>query len=194
MEGQSAASKVAEIRNWHLERGFRDFGYHAFIDRDGTIVQGRTDNQIGAHVKGHNAKSIGVCLAGGHGSSEHDSPHDHYTPEQLAALRNYIEGKKATYPSITKVRGHNEVAAKACPGFNVAKWYAEKKERKTPLQSTTVQAAVGAAATTGGTVFTAISKLDPVAQYILLATFCVTLLFLGWIVSERLKRWAKGDR
>ena len=63
---------VAQIRQWHLQRGFRDIGYHYVIYRDGTIHTGRPVAQAGAHCTGHNAHSIGVCYIGGtlHGHRE----------------------------------------------------------------------------------------------------------------------------
>lgn len=39
-------------------------GYHYFIDKTGKVTQGRRESDEGAHTKGHNLKSIGICLAG----------------------------------------------------------------------------------------------------------------------------------
>ncbi|MDO5641705.1 MAG: N-acetylmuramoyl-L-alanine amidase, partial [Paracoccus sp. (in: a-proteobacteria)] len=91
MVGQSLASKVAEIRRWHMrDRGWKDIGYHGVIDRDGAYARGRDYSVIGAHVVGHNTGTIGLCLLGGHGSAATDSFADHYTPAQDAALRRII--------------------------------------------------------------------------------------------------------
>lgn len=132
MDGQSGWAKREEIRNWHLARGWNDIGYHDLIDRDGSIVVGRPINIIGAHCKGHNTGTIGVSLMGGHGSSENDDFEENYTAEQDAALRKYIEDRKLTFPSITKISGHNEYAAKACPGFVVDEWLGESPIIRTP--------------------------------------------------------------
>lgn len=129
MISDSAAEKVAEIRRWHTDprpkgRGWRDIGYHWVIDRDGTVVAGRKpESRAGAHVRGHNTGSIGICLIGGHGSSEHDAFSENFTFEQDAALRRLISEIGTRHP-ISHVRGHNEVAAKACPGFQVSMWWA----------------------------------------------------------------------
>ncbi|MDO5643861.1 MAG: N-acetylmuramoyl-L-alanine amidase [Paracoccus sp. (in: a-proteobacteria)] len=56
---------VAEIREMHRKRGWRDVGYHYVIRRDGTIERGRPESKVGAHVAGHNATSIGICCIGG---------------------------------------------------------------------------------------------------------------------------------
>ena len=55
---------VDEIRRWHKERGFYDVGYHYVIRADGKIETGRGEEYIGAHAKGRNKDSIGVCLPG----------------------------------------------------------------------------------------------------------------------------------
>lgn len=121
--GESTASKVAEVRRWHTEeRGWRDIGYHYLIDRDGTVAPGRPVEQTGAHVVGHNAGTIGVSLFGGHGAAATDQFVDHFTPAQDAALRALIDRLQTRFPAIRKVTGHNEYAAKACPGFAVAEW------------------------------------------------------------------------
>ena len=56
---------VADIDRWHRERGFFCIGYHFVIYRDGSIHVGRSVEEVGAHCKGHNTVSIGVCYIGG---------------------------------------------------------------------------------------------------------------------------------
>lgn len=119
------SEKVAEIRRWHLDRGWRDIGYHFLIDRDGTIAKGRPLDQIGAHVAGHNTGTIGISLFGGHGSAETDQFAENFTPEQDKALRGLIADLRAAHGGLS-ISGHNEYAAKACPGFTVAEWWAQK--------------------------------------------------------------------
>jgi N-acetyl-anhydromuramyl-L-alanine amidase AmpD len=121
---RSTAQKVAEIKRWHVQdRGWSDIGYHFLIDRDGKVVAGRPLQTVGAHTQGHNTGTIGISLFGGHGSAATDAFFENYTPQQDKALRDLITHLRASYPTITKVSGHNEYAAKACPGFNVPKWY-----------------------------------------------------------------------
>lgn len=55
----------AQIREWHLERGFSDIGYHYVIGLNGEVRPGRPESVVGAHCKGHNTRSIGVCYVGG---------------------------------------------------------------------------------------------------------------------------------
>ena len=52
---------VEDVRRWHLQRNFRDIGYHFLVLLDGTVQQGRTIAEVGAHCTGHNTRSIGVC-------------------------------------------------------------------------------------------------------------------------------------
>lgn len=108
--------KVAEIRRWHLQRGFRDIGYHYVIHLDGSVEVGRAEAQAGAHCTGHNAHSIGVCYVGG--CNRQMQPKDTRTAAQRTALVKLIHELQARYPDAT-VHGHREFAAKACPCFDV---------------------------------------------------------------------------
>ena len=79
---------VADIDRWHRARGFRKIGYHFVIYRNGDIHVGRSLSEIGAHCKGHNAISIGICYIGG--LSKDGKPKDTRTIEQKAALLDLI--------------------------------------------------------------------------------------------------------
>lgn len=130
MAGQPTSAKVAEIRRWHVkDRGWRDIGYHYLIDRDGTIATGRPVDQVGAHVAGHNTGTVGVCLIGGHGSNENDQFSDHFTARQDEELRRLLKDLQQRF-GIKKITGHNQYAAKACPGFRVSEWLAQKPGTK----------------------------------------------------------------
>jgi N-acetyl-anhydromuramyl-L-alanine amidase AmpD len=121
MSNSPTSAKVDEVRRWHLGRGWSDIGYHFLIDRDGTIATGRPIERDGAHVAGRNKGTIGISLFGGHGSSADDAFSDNFTPEQNAALRDLIGSLQKTYGPVP-VTGHNQWAAKACPGFRVGPW------------------------------------------------------------------------
>ena len=134
MSGASVEQKRDEIRRWHVEdRGWRDIGYAEIGDYDGSHAMGRDLNgnddpfdDIGAHTGGWNSKSIGLCLIGGHGSNPDDPFSKHFTAEQDMWLRRRIAYLRNRYPSIRWVKGHNNFANKACPGFNVKKWLAQE--------------------------------------------------------------------
>jgi hypothetical protein len=130
MENLPIYHKAEEIRRWHMDRGWTDIGYHRLIDRNGKKCDGRPMARDGAHTLRKNKGTIGICLIGGHGSAETDAPLDNFTPAQLMAAREEIAALRKQFPTITRVSGHNEYAAKACPGFNVPKWLASAPEIK----------------------------------------------------------------
>ena len=130
--GKTTIQKVAEVRRWHKDRGWRDVGYHFLIDRDGTVLEGRPVEQVGAHTKGRNKRSIGISLFGGHGSSERDQFSDNFTEAQNAALRGLISNLIDDYGKL-KVSGHNQYAAKACPGFHVPSWFDSHQSARVAL-------------------------------------------------------------
>lgn len=198
-DGKKTSEKVAEVKKWHTDpkpngRGWSDIGYHYLIDRDGTVQKGRPVARAGAHALGHNKHSIGISLFGGHGSSENDAFNANFTPEQDKALRRLIGQLQSGY-GIRTVSGHNEYAAKACPGFRVGRWINNRPpEKKSAAQSTTVQATVATGVAGAGGVFTALSKLDPQTQMIVAVFGAVALIGLGWILRERIRKFAAGDR
>ena len=114
---------VKEIDEWHKARGWSGIGYHYVIRRIGFLEYGRNLNRIGAHVKGKNRGSVGICLVGGHHSHRDDLPSEHYTEHQLNMLVQVVRGLKITLPGLITVHGHNEFSSKACPGFQVPKWW-----------------------------------------------------------------------
>jgi N-acetylmuramoyl-L-alanine amidase len=203
--GKSAAAKVKEITRWHLDRGWSDIGYHYLIDRDGTVVEGRPVERTGAHVKGHNTGTVGISLFGGFGGSAGDSFADNFTEDQEQALLDLIAKLKADHPSITKISGHNQYAAKACPCFSVPAWLkkAQSPKMKPPVdtekpralaQSKTLQASVVQGASAVGGAVAAFQALDGTAQIIAMTGCVVIALLAMFILKERLKAWAAGWR
>lgn len=121
MDRLPLADKVAEIRAWHQANGWSDIGYHWVIDREGAVQAGRRETVVGAHVVGHNSGTIGICLLGGFGAAASDRFADHFTAAQDTALRQMISAIQMR-ARIERITGHNQYAAKACPGFSVAAW------------------------------------------------------------------------
>lgn len=100
---------VADIDQWHKERGWKGIGYHYVIYRDGSVHYGRFENEVGAHCKGHNSYSIGTCLIG----------RETFTEMQFTALKKLHRELDERYPGI-KSFGHRDFDKhKTCPNFNV---------------------------------------------------------------------------
>ena len=112
---------VDDIRRWHLQRGFADIGYHFVIYLDGSVHVGRALAKAGAHCKGHNAHSIGVCYIGGC-EAHSQKPKDTRTEEQKRSLVRLITELRQQFPNAS-VHGHREFANKACPSFNAREEY-----------------------------------------------------------------------
>lgn len=109
---------VEDIRRWHLARGFRDIGYHYVVYRDGSVHYGRKVTYAGAHCKGHNAHSIGVCWVGGHGEDAKQPIYeDNRTEAQKESLKKLLGDLVKMYHC--KIHGHRDYAPKACPCYDV---------------------------------------------------------------------------
>jgi N-acetyl-anhydromuramyl-L-alanine amidase AmpD len=114
-----------DIEQWHKKRGWRTIGYHAVIRRDGAMEDGRPIEDKGAHVKGHNANSIGICVVGG--VNQGGQPDFNFTRDQMFTLEALIDSYKDEFPHAT-VCGHRDFEGvdKACPCFDVGAWYSVK--------------------------------------------------------------------
>ena len=111
---------AGEIREWHQAKGWTDIGYHWVIRRNGAIERGRSHKLVGAHAKGFNDKSIGVCMVGG--VDEDGKAEDNFTVAQYASLKTLVLGLMTEYPAIDRVCGHRDLpgVSKECPSFSVA--------------------------------------------------------------------------
>jgi len=123
-----------EIDTWHKARGWSGIGYHAVIRRSGQIEFGRPFDETGAHVKGYNTRSVGVCMVGGVDAS--GSPEDNFTRKQYASLNVIVDVLRAAYPGASVV-GHRDLSPdadgdgvieehewlKACPCFSVSEYF-----------------------------------------------------------------------
>ena len=108
------------IDRWHKDRGWRCIGYHYVVRIDGSIEYGRPVQDIGAHVKGKNKHSIGVCYIGGLDADM--EPKDTRTRDQKESLLCLLKTLKRLHPDAT-IHGHRDFANKACPCFDANKEY-----------------------------------------------------------------------
>lgn len=112
---------VEDLRKWHVEeRGWSDIGYHFFIDLNGEIHECRPLERTGAHTRGHNFDSIGVCYAGGL-DLDHQAK-DTRNSLQKESLQHLLCQLKGLYPK-SVVYGHNDFSSKECPSFNAKEEY-----------------------------------------------------------------------
>lgn len=123
-----------EIRKWHTSpvskggRGWKQVGYTDMIHTDGRIerlVKNNEDANVDAWeitngAVGYNPVSRHVVYVGGL-STDGKTAKDTRTPAQLRAMENYVKDFHARFPSV-KIIGHNQVADKACPSFDVKQW------------------------------------------------------------------------
>ena len=88
---------ASDIRSWHRERGWSDIGYHDVILISGEVQEGRPIRLIGAHCRGKNRNSIGICLIG----------RDKFKQEQLESLEMVIKSYQKIFGNL-KVSQHSE--------------------------------------------------------------------------------------
>ena len=124
---------VEQLEAAHRARGFECIGYHYYILRDGTTVNTRAIGRPGAHCKGYNAHSIGICYEGG--LDVEGCPADTRTPEQRIALRLLVWQLLGIVGRNVRICGHRDLSpdldgdgtvepeewTKLCPCFDVAR-------------------------------------------------------------------------
>lgn len=110
-----------EIDVWHKRRGFRSpsgihCGYHIIIRRNGLLETGRPYRETGAHCRGRNKHSIGICIVGG--MNEKDKPDSNFTMSQYETLSIICSSFDMDFPGII-FSGHRDHSKKTCPCFDV---------------------------------------------------------------------------
>ena len=122
-----------DIRRLHTSpvsaggRGWKQVGYTDLIRLDGTVERLVNNNEdanvdpweITNGAKGYNSISRHIVYAGGCDKSM--NPKDTRTAAQEKALVTYVRDFHRRFPKV-RIIGHNEIAAKACPSFDVQKW------------------------------------------------------------------------
>ena len=131
-EGMDVSAEM--IRRWHTSpvsrggRGWKQVGYTDLIRLDGRVVR-LVDNNEDARVdpwertngaKGYNSVSRHIVYVGGL-TPDGKAAKDTRTPEQRKALEKYVKDFHAKHQDV-RIIGHNEIAAKACPCFDVQAW------------------------------------------------------------------------
>ena len=123
-------SQTRPSQNWgakdidrvHREFGWLKIGYAKVLKRDGTVEQGRGDDEIQAHVKGYNHCAYGICLIGGAREDNWKEPEDNFTAEQWESLKKLLDELVEKYPNAQIVGHYMLDESKTCPNFNVREY------------------------------------------------------------------------
>lgn len=119
-----------DVDTAHRFRGFSCWGYHYYVRKSGQIEPMRDEDTVGAHARGYNSISLGVCFEGG--LDANGKPADTRTPRQKEALHRLVGELLQRYPE-AKVVGHRDLSPdtnyngivdpweriKECPCFEV---------------------------------------------------------------------------
>jgi N-acetylmuramoyl-L-alanine amidase len=89
-------------------------GYHYVIEGDGSVRRGRAPNTMGAHAKGANSDSIGICIVGD--NTRHDRK---WTVAQRKSAAKLITSLRMVWGHLP-LRMHREVGTTdtECPGLD----------------------------------------------------------------------------
>ena len=106
-----------QVNNYHRQLwNFKSdlghyIGYQYFIEKDGTVLQGRYDTEEGAHTRGYNSNSIGICLAGNFDVTMPTVP-------QITSLRALLTRLATKYqiPLTSIIPHRNKASYKSCFG------------------------------------------------------------------------------
>ena len=99
---------LEDVDRIHRKRGYTCIGYHYYITRDGRIHGGRPIEYIGAHAKGHNKNTIGICLEG-------DFRKDEPTDEQIQLLGLIVKHIMINIPTVKTIYNHRDLCKTLCP-------------------------------------------------------------------------------
>lgn len=124
----------------HIARGFRKGAYHYYILKNGMVHSFRKEHEMGAHCKGFNRISIGVCYEGG--LDTEGNPKDTRTLAQKDTMFYLIKMLSCKYPN-AQIVGHRDLSKdidgdgkiskyewmKACPSFDAKDEYKDIRKR-----------------------------------------------------------------
>lgn len=119
-KGKTAEQMMAEIREWHIKWGWKREGYHGLVAPDGSWADGRPFTMIGAHIMERNRGTLGFTLVPIRTvrTDRLGKFEDYYTEAQRQTVKRKIAAV-AAMTQLKWVKGHNDYAARTCPGFKV---------------------------------------------------------------------------
>ena len=115
------STTAASIHHYHTSvKGWSDTGYHFVIEAEGEIVPARPLDMVGAHARGHNNDSIGVCIVG-----DNTVAGRRWSHAQIAAGGNLLDALCLIFPGVEYL-GHRDLgAATLCPGCDVRDFWGD---------------------------------------------------------------------
>ena len=107
------STTTEQIREWHLNKGWRDIGYNGVIEEDGTFHLGRRLGDSLAANPPYNRESIAICITGNNTVDEH-----RWNRRQIKVAGEIADGFRAMGYEVT---GHRDVGSTPteCPGVNI---------------------------------------------------------------------------
>ena len=111
-------------KKWEFRSSLGSYvGYHYFIEKDGAVWQTRDEREEGAHTRGHNLDSIGICLAG---DFDLESP----TGNQKLSLVKVVDRLAKIYQIPPyEIHPHRLFAATSCYGLRLSDSWAREEYR-----------------------------------------------------------------
>jgi hypothetical protein len=191
------------IRKIHVDQnGWKDIGYHYFINKAGQVTPCRPLERNPAAQRGHNTGSIAICLSG--------LEKDKFTENQFLSLIDLVYTIQQEYNERLRIRGHREVANKSCPVFdyvsilNLTERGYLRERRKSVKDSRAVKGSslAGGAivatqvipsldlpnlaqqVTASTTIASGLSKILEVSPYVLTA---IALIGIGYVIYARIQ-------
>ncbi len=124
-----------DIRRWHTSpvsqggRGWKQVGYTDLFHLDGSVERLVKNNEdmsvdpweVTNGAAGYNSVSRHIVYAGGVDANDVNKAVDTRTPAQKEAMKRYVLDFHRRFPDV-RIVGHNQLAAKACPSFDVPEW------------------------------------------------------------------------
>jgi N-acetylmuramoyl-L-alanine amidase len=111
------STTLEDIDQWHRAKipPWTGCGYHLVCESNGTMRKGRRIGRMGAHVRGWNRHSIGICLVG-----DNTFPGEGWTQPQIASLHEMLRSLRVLFPE-AEVLGHRDLpkTATVCPGLDI---------------------------------------------------------------------------
>lgn len=107
---EASKCTAEDIHRWHKQNGWSGAGYHFLVRKDGSIYRLRPEWAVGAHAKGSNSDSIGICFEGSYMTETMPQAQINTGRELLS----YLKGKYG----FDKVQAHRDVCSTDCPGTN----------------------------------------------------------------------------